>query len=205
MREVSEKHFGNFIRYNKGIAAYRSLHTPPRKDKTVITVIWGDTKLGKTTAIHEKWPEAFWLPNSKEKDKVWWDGYDGHETVVIDEFFGWIDITTMNRLMDFTPYKVEVKGALVEFLAKRILITSNQTPEEWYPGVKLKNLAVWNAFWRRIECVVHKTTYTEFCLEKHPTMRSPWWFKNLDRQFPIDIAEVVYEEPEEVEMLDFSQ
>jgi hypothetical protein len=44
----------------------------------------------------EAGPEAYWItkPNGP---RAFWDGYDGQENVVIDEFYGWLPHTFMCR------------------------------------------------------------------------------------------------------------
>lgn len=61
---------------------------------------------------------AYW----KDKGK-WWDGYDGHDVVIIRginitaENWEWIEELTSNR-----PLRVEYKGGTRQFLANRIII-----------------------------------------------------------------------------------
>ncbi|KAL0168654.1 hypothetical protein M9458_036876 [Cirrhinus mrigala] len=62
----------------------------------------------------------------------WWDGYDGHVNVVVDDYYGWIAYDELLRVCDRYPCKVPVKGAFVEFLAKWIYITSNRHVWDWY-------------------------------------------------------------------------
>ena len=41
---------------------------------------WGATGTGKSRHCRTKWPDAFIKSND-----VWWDGYEGEETVLIEE------------------------------------------------------------------------------------------------------------------------
>lgn len=43
----------------------------------------------------------------------------------------------MQRLCDSTPEYVPVKGGMVPFVAKRIIITSNSPPSQWWPNIGL--------------------------------------------------------------------
>ncbi|KAL0152206.1 hypothetical protein M9458_051929 [Cirrhinus mrigala] len=56
----------------------------------------------------------------------WWDGYDGHVNVVIDDFYGWMSCDELLRVCDRYPCKVPVKGAFAEFVARNVYITSNR-------------------------------------------------------------------------------
>lgn len=108
---------------------------PERTENTSCHIYWGVTGAGKTTRVNTLYPGAFWLtPPRNSKNGVWWDGYDGQETVVIDEFKGWIPQHMLRRLLDKVPLRVETKGGSVEFVSKRLVLISNFAPESWYKG-----------------------------------------------------------------------
>lgn len=85
-------------------------------------------------------------PNSK-----FWDGYQGQDFVVIDEFRGSISISHLLRWLDRYPVIVEVKGSSVCFRASRVWITSNLDPKAWYPDADKETV---DALMRRLT-VVH--------------------------------------------------
>lgn len=93
-------------------------------------VITGPTGTGKSRYCMEKYPDAFWKPNSK-----WWDGYQGNETVVIDEFYGWLPWAFFLTLLDRYPCTLETKGGHHQMVSKRIVICSNQDPQLWYQRI----------------------------------------------------------------------
>jgi len=155
MTYISENHFPLFIRSGRGLRDYQKLHARMRDWITTVTVYWGEPGVGKSRrARFEAGPTAFWLPQPQGSD-VWWDGYAGQEVVVIDEFYGWMKRVAMQRLCDSTPEWVPIKGDMVPFLAKRIIITSNSPPSQWWPNVGLGPML------RRLEgahgTVVHMT------------------------------------------------
>lgn len=134
MKEIAQEHFVPFLKYHKGIAVYRNLITEPRRFKTEVTVLWGITGVGKSRICAETFPNAYWVfPQQVGK---WWDGYEGEEVVIIDDFYGWFQHNYMLRLLDRYPMKVESKGGVLEFIPKKIFITSNKPPEEWYPRME---------------------------------------------------------------------
>uniref|UniRef100_UPI0040485434 hypothetical protein n=3 Tax=Pseudomonadati TaxID=3379134 RepID=UPI0040485434 len=92
-------------------------------------VYWGSTGLGKS---REAWSKAGMDAYPKDPRTKFWDGYRGHEVVVIDEFRGGIDISHLLRWLDRYPVLVEVKGSSTVLRAKTIFITSNLSPEDWY-------------------------------------------------------------------------
>ena len=133
IREIAEEHFEPFLRYGKGIREYKRLVTPPRDWPMELILYIGPTGTNKSRSAHEAYPGAFWKPHKAE----WWDGYDGQETVIFDEFYGHrFSFTELLRLTDRYPYAVQVKGSYVEFTSKRIVFTSNQEPEDWYDSEK---------------------------------------------------------------------
>ena len=63
----------------------------------------------------------------------WWDGYAGQEVVVLDDFKDYaMPLVDLQRLLDWYPLWVEVKGGSVPMLAKVYVITANTDPEDWY-------------------------------------------------------------------------
>ena len=63
----------------------------------------------------------------------WWDGYSGQDTVVLDDFKDYaMPLADLQRLLDWYPLWVEVKGGSVLMLAKRYVITANNSPSDWY-------------------------------------------------------------------------
>jgi len=133
-KEVADAHFGAWLRNHRGLERYRGLtHGTARNWITHVTVYWGAPGIGKSRrARHEAGEGAYWLPQP-EAGAVWWDRYDGQEVVVIDEFYGWMKRVAMQRLCDSTPHLVANKGGYTPFLAKRIIITSNTPPSQWWP------------------------------------------------------------------------
>ncbi|UBR88862.1 putative replication-association protein [Mongoose-associated circovirus] len=127
---VWAKYFRALERYNR-LTGKKSRNWP-----TQTIVYWGPPGTGKSSrALREGGLDSFWLPKPQAHGSVWWDGYDGQEVVVIDEFYGWIPRDLMCRLCDRCdryPLCVETKGGSVPFIAKKIIITSNSPPDQWW-------------------------------------------------------------------------
>lgn len=133
---------------------YRTLRTitqdylqPVAQVKSVY-VFWGRTGTGKS---RRAWEEAGLLAYPKSPDSKFWDGYRGQRDVVIDEFRGVMGISHLLRWVDRYPVNVEVKGTSVTLCATTIWITSNLSPEQWYPQVDAETLG---ALLRRFTLVV---------------------------------------------------
>lgn len=131
MAEVAEAYPSAVFRYAKGIQMYKNLITPHRTTHTQLIIYWGPPRTGKSSRVRELWPDAYWLKRSRSGEP-WWDGYDGHQTVVIDEFYGWIGVDLMTRLIDQFPLDVEGKGTSIKFTSERVVVLSNADPWTWW-------------------------------------------------------------------------
>ena len=135
---------------NVRVVSYRTLRAIgsdysqcPSIEKRV-DVFWGSTGTGKS---HRAWNEAGEGAYSKCPRSKFWDGYQNQEHVVLDEFRGGIDVAHLLRWFDKYPVRVEVKGSSRPLYAKRIWITSNVDPRNWYPELDLATL---DALMRRL-------------------------------------------------------
>lgn len=138
-REIAmdESTFPVWAKYGKVIPRYRALRGIQRRWPTTTVVYWGAPGVGKSRrALDEGGPDAFWL-SKPAGNTAWWDGYIGQDVVVIDEFYGWIARDLMCRICDRYPLNVETKGGSTPFLAKKIIITSNEHPVAWWHKVGL--------------------------------------------------------------------
>jgi len=91
---------------------------------------WGDAGTGKS---RRAWDEAGLDAYPKCPVSKFWCGYRGHTSVVIDEFRGGINISHFLRWLDRYPVNVETKGGATVLKATKIWITSNVSPDDWYP------------------------------------------------------------------------
>ncbi len=133
-KTISDQCFKPWAKYHKAFKEYRRIQSVSRDFKTQVYVFWGNTGTGKTrlAKLIADIGSTYWLaPNSH-----WFDDYEGQETVIFDDFYGTIPYSSMLRIMDRTELRLESKGGHVNFVAKRLLITSNKQPAEWYDGSK---------------------------------------------------------------------
>lgn len=135
-----DSYFTTMVRNYRAIDRYRGLKSVPGDFQPVVHVLYGPTGTGKSKWAFETYPGAYW----KSQDN-WWDEYDGQETVICDEFYGWIKYSTLLRICDRYPLRLERKGGFINFKCKNILFTSNHEPENWY-----KNIEDMSAFIRRV-------------------------------------------------------
>lgn len=102
-----------------------------KTEKISIGNLWlyGESGIGKTHSVYKKYmPNLFIKPQNK-----WWDGYGGQDYVLIDD----LDTEVLGHYIKIwaDKYKTigEVKGGTVMLNYKRLIVTSNYTPEELFP------------------------------------------------------------------------
>lgn len=138
--DLWEDHFNSMARNYRAIDRYRGLVSVPRDSEPMVHILYGPTGTGKSRWAFDTFPGAYW----KSQDN-WWDEYDKHETVIFDEFYGWIKFSLLLRICDRYPLRMERKGGFVNFKSKTLIFTTNKKPEEWYP-----NISNFDAFIRRV-------------------------------------------------------
>lgn len=112
---------------------------------------WGPTNSGKSKQAHKDFKDVDFYRKTSNTEK-WWDGYDGHENVIFDDFVfpdkildykNWLD------LFDRYSCSVQTKGGMRQLRAKKMIVTSAQNPYEM-----LKHFDQGGAeFFRRITAV----------------------------------------------------
>lgn len=122
---------------------------------TKLLVLWGCPDTGKTTTAISLCEKGRYYVVAADGKQLWWDGYDPmvHDTVIFDEFVGSrAPITFMNQLCDSIDVNVQTKGGFTRFLAKRIIITSNFSPRDWYRNtVEARQESLWRRIATEVE------------------------------------------------------
>lgn len=159
--DVANEDFDLWVRYHRAFKIYKTMVTTPRNWEVKVIVLWGPTGTGKSRWAMERHPEGYWKQRSN-----WWDGYEGQETIIIDEFYGWLPFDLLLRLCDRYPLLLETKGGQVQCVCKTVIITSNTLPSKWY-----KSTIYFDSFVRRVdkwivckEEFIELNDYGQFCL-----------------------------------------
>lgn len=121
-----------YVRYYGNLRRIATDNCQPLAIEREVCVYWGPTGVGKS---RRAWEQAGLDAYPKDPRTKFWDGYRDHEHVVMDEFRGDIDIAHLLRWFDRYPVIVEVKGSSVCLKARKIWITSNLPPSQWYPNI----------------------------------------------------------------------
>lgn len=159
MLEISDLHFEEFLKYSRGITTYRLLRQPKRDWQMDVRVLWGKTGTGKTRtcyefARHERL-EVYPLSQNYSGGVIWWDGYSNQDIILIDDFYGWIPISYLLKLLDRYPFLLRTHQGFEQFQSHYIFITSNQDPNDWYPNAPSEVRA---ALRRRFTIITHFTS-----------------------------------------------
>lgn len=123
----------------------KELHTKPIN----VTLILGKPGTGKSRYIAEETD----LDNSYYLDRrtpLWFDGYEGEHTLIIDDYRGEIPFTELLRILDRYFYQLNVKGGHSYKCWENVYISSNRTIYDWYPNEP--DIA---ALERRIHKIIH--------------------------------------------------
>lgn len=134
LKQLCEDYPVQMIKYYKGIQYVKMMVTPPRSWPMDVTVLFGPTECGKSYLADLMLPGAYRVMNSSDsKGKIWFEGYAGEESVIMEEMEGYrCTYSWLKEFLDRYPFKVESKGGSHEFAGKKIVITSNTPPSQWY-------------------------------------------------------------------------
>lgn len=128
---LNDKYPKESVLYDKNLERIYSKR--PREIETIdgeMPHFWfyGAPGTGKSRDARARFPGAYIKnPNTK-----WWDGYDGEEYVIIDDFdkYQVSQGGDLKRWLDRYPFQAEAKGSQMMVRPKVIIITSNYHPSE---------------------------------------------------------------------------
>lgn len=131
------------IRYAEKLYESPYVPKPHRTWRTECFVYWGEEgNVGKSYKAREEAEKYAALNNYRVwysgENMMWFSEYNGQEVVVLEE---WDDsqctLGLLNRLLDDTPMRVNPKcEPQCEWLAKRVYISTNFNPQDWYINCK---------------------------------------------------------------------
>ena len=112
----------------KVVDCYYTYLEPNKRVKPNVTWIYGSTGTGKTRYADQTYKDIFWKDSTK-----WWDGYEKHETIVLDDFRPKnMEFDELLRVLDRYPKRLEIKGGFRWLNSPNIIITSNKSSEQLY-------------------------------------------------------------------------
>ncbi len=138
MREVASNHPETFVRSFRDLQALAASIVTPRNWAMEIEIYVGPTGSGKSFHAYARFPEAYTVEWPEKRGVWWWNGYDGQNEIILDEFRCQVPYSKILRLFDRYGFKVQTKGGVHDFVSKKIIITTNIHPNNWYRGVHNK-------------------------------------------------------------------
>lgn len=136
LNDVALNHPEKWIQYGNGFKSLKKEidQSTSKKFRKIHTYIYtGKTGTGKTRLATEEHKNAF-LINGFALD--WWDGYNGEETLIIDEYANDVKITVLLKLLDGYQMRLPVKGSFTYAKWKRVIITTNLSWDDIHPNAK---------------------------------------------------------------------
>ncbi len=146
MTQCWEEYPEAMFRSHRSVMAYKTAMVNKQTARPDVYVYYGDTETGKSWRCmigasggkgSDPGDRDFYVMNTPTNAACvpWMDGYDGEEDVILEDFDGSIHYRILLRMLDQYRLKMQVKGGMVEFCAKRIWISSNKHPREWYDPI----------------------------------------------------------------------
>lgn len=124
---------------------------PASETKLKVICLYGLTGSGKTSWAFKKYGwDNCWKWAKTGSGTQWFDGYEGQQVAIIDDFYGQIKADFFLQLLDIYPMRVQIKNNFTWWTPDIIVITSNVHPREWYPNIPDR---VRDAIMRRIEII----------------------------------------------------
>lgn len=158
LTDIARLHPNTTLRYNRHLDWYQRqsdrihnrnvVHYNARME---IHAIIGPAGCGKTRYVIENNPDVYQLTRTGQN--VWFDGYIGQDTLLIDDFNGWIPHKMFLKIIDkYTNIILPVKGSSTIAKWTKVYITSNTPPDDWY---EYKYNADKQAVLRRIDTITN--------------------------------------------------
>lgn len=150
-----------------------------------VTYIFGDSGVGKTRSVMEEfgYDKVYRVTNY---DQHPWDGYDGQDVVVFEEFRSSFRIQDMLNYLDGYPLNLPCRYANKVACFTKVFIITNIPLEEQFVSVQKDHPETWQAFLRRLHKVkkYSSTGIKEYSLKDY--------LKRFDWTEAADTAETIY-------------
>lgn len=97
--------YGNIRRYlmDRNLAQQR-------RWQTKFICLYGRSNTGKSTLAKQLWPNAFYIQKEHTTRNLWFDGYDGEEVMLVDDYHNTFSVSIFKELVNNTPHNLPVKG-----------------------------------------------------------------------------------------------
>lgn len=130
IRELIEDNLATSNQHLQMASKLMAIIEPPRIGKPEVFWYFGKSGTGKSEKAHAMCVDRPWVSKG---NLDWFDGYDAHEDVILDDFRAdHVSFSTLLRLLDRYEFSVPVKGGFRQWKPKRIFITTPKSIHETY-------------------------------------------------------------------------
>lgn len=158
VEEIGNEYPDIYIRHLQTLTSisYKAKKVLPLEQDCKAVFLFGPTGTGKTYWWESRHPFGTYYILTYS-DALWWDGYTGEETVIIEEFdHKWEKhIGMLKTIINRFPMRVQIKGGIIMIRPKSIIITSNYSPECLFIGADSGPIR------RRFEIIYLGTAYVK--------------------------------------------
>jgi len=153
--EIADNHFRQWVMYRRAFDEYRRLvGTIPRTWKSFTVVLWGPTGTGKTRYVHDQLRMSTGREMWTYTNDGWFDGYTGQYYALFDDFDDkTIPFRLLLRVLDRYPMRLKRKFGHCEWNPRKIFITANHPPHQWYLDDRDVTPGDRDALFRRLDVV----------------------------------------------------
>lgn len=127
LEDIINENPSTYIKYHSGIDKVISKRIKKRERAPIVFWLWGLSGVGKTRLASSISKSTFIKDNTQ-----WWCGYEGEDVILIDDFDGKWPYRDLLRLLDFLPYRGQIKGSSVNINSDVIVITCEFPPHDIY-------------------------------------------------------------------------
>ena len=124
-------------------------------NKKDVTYLWGDTRVGKTRSVFDQYGyrNVYQVTDYAHP----FDGYDGQDVIIFEEFRSSLKIEDMLKYLDGHPIMLPCRYNNRVACYTKVFLISNIPLERQYPNIQQECPKTWDAFVARIDHVEHMT------------------------------------------------
>lgn len=134
--EIASIYTNSFLKYQRGIDKLYEMRDKRENNKwrdLDVTILIGKPGHGKTRyAVDLHGYDKCFIMGNKANKNFLFDGYDGEDVLIIDDFYGWIKYSELLTILDGHPYRCNIKGSFRFAKWTKVYLTSNLAPGFWY-------------------------------------------------------------------------